>query len=193
MRSRRARVLLGLTAVLLFAIGALWVRGSWASSTEKNPSSAAEGAVVRLFVTPEGRKVVRCAVVIDRPVDRVWKGMNDPSLYAGMFPTAGLRAETLPDGTIHVSHPKSTVAGTWTVDLRLHRVETPARRALVWDDPSSEAPVNRGDWSVVSLGPDRTLLVALLDVEVAGCPKVLMRNLLLSREGPVLEAVARSF
>ena len=193
MRSKPARVLLGLAAVLALAIGALWVRGSWASSTEKNPSSPAEGAIVRLFVTPEGRKVVRCAVVIDRPVDRVWKGMNDPSLYAGMFPAVGLSAEALPDGTIHVSHPKSTVAGTWTVDLHLRRVVSPTRRALVWDDPSPEVTVNRGDWSVTPLGADRTLLVALLDIETAKIPNVVLRNLLLSREGEILEAVARSF
>ena len=144
MRSKLARVLIGVAALLVLLIAIFWIRGSWASSTEKNPSSSAEGAVVRLFVTAEGRKVVRCAVVIDRSVDPVWKGMNDPSLYAGMFPAAGLRAEALPDGTIHVSHPKSTVAGTWTVDLRLRRMETPTRRALVWDDPSPEVPVNRG-------------------------------------------------
>ena len=191
MKSKPARILLGVAAVLAFAVGALWIRATWATAAERNPSSAADGAVTRLFRAPDGRRVVRSAVVIDRPIDRVWKGMNDPSTYSGMFPEAGIQAETLPDGRIHVSHPKSTAAGTWSVDLHLRREE--ARRALVWDDPSPDVPVNRGDWSVVALGPDRTLLVALLDIEVARIPNVLLRNLLLSREGAVLEAVARSF
>jgi len=193
LRSRLARLLLGVAALLAVTIGALWIRATWASATERNPAASTDGAVTQLFRTPEGRTVVRCSVVIDRPIDLVWKGMNDPSTYSGMFPAAGLTAEPLPDGRIHVSHPKSTAAGTWTVDLHLRRVETPARRALVWDDPSAEVPVNRGDWGVTPLGPDRTLLVALLDIEVARMPDVVLRNILLSREGAVLEAVARSF
>ena len=67
MRSKLARVLLGVAALLALLIGIFWIRGSWGSTTEKNPTSSVEGAIVRLFVTPEGRKVVRCAVVIDRP------------------------------------------------------------------------------------------------------------------------------
>ncbi len=193
MKSKIARVLLGLVALLVIAVGAFWIRASWAATTERNPSASTDGAVTQLFRTPEGRTVVRCSVVIDRPIDRVWKGMNDPSTYSEMFPAAGITAETAPDGRIHVSHPKSTVAGTWTVELNLRRVETSARRALVWDDSSAEVPVNRGDWSVTPLGQDRTLLVALLDIEAARIPNLLMRNLLLSREGAVLEAVARSF
>lgn len=193
MRSRVARVLVGLVGFLALGFGAFWVRGSRATGVERNPASSAEGAVLQLFITPEGRKVIRGAVVIDRPLGRVWKAMNDPSRYAEMVPSAGLRAETLVDGTIHVSHSKPTAAGTWTVDLHLRRVETPDRRALVWDDPTAETPVNRGDWSVRPLGEDRTLLVALLDIEAARIPGVLLRNLLLCREGKVLEAVARGF
>jgi polyketide cyclase/dehydrase/lipid transport protein len=189
-RPRRRAIFWGAAAVAGLAPATLWLWGTWASSEAKNPGTSSEGAVTRLYRTPDGRTVVRSAIVIDRPVDPVWKGMTDPTLYAAMFPEAGLRAEVEEGGRIHVTHPKVTAAGRWTVDLHLRREESPSRRALVWDDPSAEVPVNRGDWSVTPLDADRTLLVALLEVELAKCPNALLRALMLRREGPILERVA---
>src|SRR5262245_17386922 len=76
-------VILGALLVLL-----VWafIRGTWADTTPRDPASPADGIITQLIKTPEGHKPVRCAVLLDHPLDEVWKAVTDYEHYGEIFP-----------------------------------------------------------------------------------------------------------
>ena len=67
MKLLRKRVLI--PAALFLVTGTLFLvlvlRGTLATSETPRPSTSSDGALAHLWLTPEGRKVVRCAIVIE--------------------------------------------------------------------------------------------------------------------------------
>ena len=101
MKLLRKRVLipaaLFVCAVTLFTVFVL--RGTLATTETPKPSTSSAGPLAHLWLTPEGRKVVRCAHVIDRPLDRVWSVITGYAKYPEVFPTI-TKAEAGVDGWI---------------------------------------------------------------------------------------------
>src|SRR5262249_13942520 len=83
---KRVVVPLVLLAVLAVLVLVLVVRGTWADTVPKNPTSAAEGTISQLYQSPDGRKQVRCARVLDFPAPIVWQVVTDYNHFGDIFP-----------------------------------------------------------------------------------------------------------
>src|SRR5262249_42961400 len=84
---KRTRVLLVLLAVVAPLLAGAYVPGTWADTTLRDPGSPADGVVCHLYRTPDGHTPVRCAVLLDYPIDKVWKVITDYDRYGEIFPT----------------------------------------------------------------------------------------------------------
>src|SRR5207253_503209 len=76
-------IVLGL--LLLFVV-VVYVRGNWAASEVHNPQTAAEGTLTQLYRTPEGVTQVRCAIVVDAPIEKVWAVVRDYGNHGKFLP-----------------------------------------------------------------------------------------------------------
>lgn len=174
----------------LVVFGAVWVRGTAASTIESNPASPADGVVTQLFLAPDGRKVVRCAALLDHPLSRVWSAVTDYARFEAIFPTLeAVKTSTEADGRHRLACEVTSILGTWPVDVRIRHQEEPAKHVASWDEPTGDVFVNRGNWTLLPASGDRTLLVYTLDVEVRRFPAFLVRAVLLSRQKTVVEAL----
>jgi uncharacterized protein YndB with AHSA1/START domain len=177
-------VLLGLL-LLLFAW--LFVRGTWADSTARNPHSAAEGPVVQLLTGEPGRKEVRCALIVDRPPAEVWAVLTDYPHFADFFRyVSRIEVKSRTDQEVHLEGlAHSRLWGDWPFEVKVHHQTWPDKGAYVasWDDPDEELPVNRGSWVLEPAGGgrDKTLIVYTLQIETRHYPAFLVRNVLLDR------------
>lgn len=198
MKLLRKRVLIpaalfGTAGVLLLV---LILRGTLATSETPRPSSAADGPLSHLWLSPEGRKVIRCAIVIDRPIDRVWGVVTGYAEFPKVFPTI-LKAETNvePDGRHRLkADVAASIFGTWGVDILIRHEDQGDRRVASWDQPTGAILRNKGSWTLTKLDAGRTLVEYLVDVEVAGYPNWFVRALLRGRQKGVardLDAGAR--
>jgi uncharacterized protein YndB with AHSA1/START domain len=175
----------------LLVLGALWVRGTVASTSERNPASPSDGVLTQLFLAADGRKVVRCAALLDHPPARVWKAVTDYADFERIFPTvSAVTTGVEADGRHRFACQVSSILGTWPVDIRIRHEEAVGKLVASWDEPTGDVAVNRGNWTLVPAPADRTLVVYTLDVEVRPFPAFLVRAVLLSRQKTVLEALA---
>ncbi len=178
--------------LLLIALAVAVVRGTWADRETRNPSSSAEGPLTQLYQTPDGHKQARCALVIDRPIERVWAVVTDYDHFAAIFPmVASASAERAPDGRYRLTGVATSPLGSWEFTAHVRHDELPIQKVASWDEPSGRLTVNRGSWTLTLLGADRTLLVYALEVEVPPYPAFVVRNVLLSRVDGAVRAVAR--
>ena len=192
-RGRLKKRLVVPAAILVLAlvvIGAIWIRGTAADTIERNPASSAEGVLTQLFHEANGRKVVRCAALLDHPLRRVWSAVTDYAKFETIFPTVrGVRSGVEADGRHRLVCEVTSVLGTWPVDVRIRHQEEPAKHVASWDEPTGDVVVNRGSWTLLPAPGDRTLLVYTLDVEARGFPPFLVRAVLLSRQKTIVEAL----
>jgi uncharacterized protein YndB with AHSA1/START domain len=180
------RLLLAASAVLLIVFV---VRGTWTDSEPKNPTSSADRTVTQLFRTPEGRTQIRCARLMDVPIADVWRAVTDYPHFPEMFPTVKAAMSVRdPDGRFHVVLEVDTPLGRWPVDVRITHEEGPEKRVASWDEPTGSITTNRGSWTLSPAGPDKTLVVYALEVEIRRYPNFLVRNVLLSRQKSVLNS-----
>ena len=191
-RQVRKRILLPAIAIAMLIVlaGGIWLRGTAASAEEKNPTSSAEGVLTQLYLTQDGRKVVRCAAIVDRPVEEVWKAVTDYGNFGRMFPMLrDVRAGVEADGRSRLQCKVTSIFGAWPVDVRI-RHDTSGKHVASWDEPTGNITVNRGSWTLTPLDPAKTRVIYLLDVEVRPFPDALVRAVLLSRQKTVVEALA---
>jgi len=187
---KRILIPLALLVILSSLFAALWIRGTVAETTERNPTSPADGVVTQLLLAADGRKVVRCAVVVEDPVERVWKAVTDYAQFEKTFPTIqGVQSSVEADGRHRLVCEVSSILGSWPIDVRIRHEETPARYVASWDEPSGDVVVNRGSWTLLPAPGGMTLVVYTLDVEVRPFPGFLVRAVLLSRQKTVLTAL----
>jgi uncharacterized protein YndB with AHSA1/START domain len=179
----------GLALLLMLAA---YIRGTWADTAPRNPTSPADGVVCQLLQTPDGAKQVRCAAVLDAAPESVWRVVTDYEHFPEVFPTiATATARPLGDGRNHLTFGLSTPIGQLPVEAEIRHEETPDRFVASWDQPSGQVVVNRGSWVVTPAGSGRTLLVYTLDVKVRPYPDFVVRNVLLSRQPSIVDAVRR--
>lgn len=184
-------------AVAGIAIAALVVRGTWADSAPRDPSSSSEGVVDQLCRDASGTTYVRCSVILEAPADRVWTTIvsykrfpeifRDVSAFATLDVTA---AEPEADGRTRLVGRVQSIAGTWPIDVRVAHTITSTGYTASWDEPSDDFD-NRGSWTVTPLGPSRCLVVYQLDVRAHRYPAFLINAVLLNGAPPVLEAVRK--
>src|SRR5262249_35638485 len=87
-RHLKKRVLIPgiILTLLVVLLGWAAVRGTWADTVEKNPSSSREGPLAQLYQAPDGHKMVRCALVVDRPLADIWAVVTDYDHFHEIFP-----------------------------------------------------------------------------------------------------------
>lgn len=189
----RKRILIPAVVVallVLFLIGAI-VRGTWADTEARNPTDPSEGIIRQVFLTPEGHKIVRCAMVLDHPLDQVWAVVTDYEHFPEIFSTLrSARAESAGDGTVRLSGEARAFFTVWPFDIVIRHQITPDRRSASWTGEGDRVRMVHGSWTLTPAGPNRTLLVYASEVEVPGYPGWFVRNVLLTRQPKVLQAVA---
>jgi uncharacterized membrane protein len=181
-------ILLALLAA--FLVGVV-LRGTWADRVPLNPSTSAEGPAVQLYQTADGRKQVRAAAVVDFPLEDVWRVVTDYEHFPEIFPDiTSCRATPDPDGRHHrVKAVLATWAGEWPLEARVRHDEYLDDCVAMWDEPSGDLTVNRGNWTLLRSGPDQTLVICTWELEARPYPAFVVRNALLSRLKPALVAV----
>jgi carbon monoxide dehydrogenase subunit G len=192
-RHLQKRILIpaALAVVLAVVLVAAFVRGTWADTAPKDPATAANGIHHQLYQAPDGRKQIRCAVILDYPVEEVWATVTDYGQYAAIFPTLeSARAEDTADGGHHLTGAARSLLGTFPFDVVFHNEEEPGKKYVgSWEGGSGAVRVLRGSWTVTPAGQGQTLLVFSSEAEVAGYPNWVVRNVLLSRQPRVVAAV----
>ena len=193
MKPLRKRVLI--PAALFLTTGALLLvlilRGTLATSATPKPSTSADGPLAHLWLTPEGRKVVRCALVIDRPLDRVWSVVTGYDRFPEIFPTILKATSSVePDGRHRLrADVSASLLGTWPVDILIRHQESGGVRVASWDQPTGDVLRNAGSWTLTKLDDSRTRVEYLLDVEVARYPDWFTRAMLRGRQKGILRAL----
>ena len=194
--SLKKRILIPATlaALLVLVLLAAIVRGTWADTLARNPSEPSEGVVRQLLLTPEGTKIVRCAQVLDHPLDTVWTTVTDYELFTEIFPTLrSSHVESTKDGIVRLTGEALAFNSIWPFEIEIRHEVTPEKRIASWDGvPERNGKVQRlhGSWTLTPAGPNRTLLVYASEIEVRGYPNWFVRNVLLTRQPTVLRAVS---
>jgi hypothetical protein len=189
-------IVLGLIALLV--VGA-YVRGTWADTTPRDPVSVEDGIICQLYQTPEGHKPVRCAVLLDHPIDKVWKVLSNYSEWHEVFPTLASQPLTVQRGVPegdghfggHVSGVASSLLGDWPFSIHVTEKLLPNERVISWTGgkPNEDVRVIRGSFTLTPREGNKTLLVYSLEVELARYPNFLVRNVLLGRQPGVVRAL----
>ena len=192
-RRIRKRIAIPAFFIVVVVLLLLWgtIRGSWADSRSRNPSSAADGVLTQLLRTTDGQKQIRAAVIVSALPDRVWNVVTNYDHFSEVFPniraSKGVRD---PDGRWHVTGEVGSIVGRWPMDLHVQHEEAPGRFTASWDEPHGAWKVNRGSWVLTQQGAAETLVEYNLELKVSPFPDFVVRAVLLGQLKPVLGAVA---
>jgi hypothetical protein len=182
-----------LAAVLVAAVGAAFVRGTWADDAPRDPPDTAAGPVCQVCAAPGGGKEVRCAARLPYSMDRVWGVVTDYDHYGDICEC--LHAEPVrhePDGRCLIdARARTLLSGTVPFCVELRHEQNLDEYVAWWDQPGGRVAVNRGRWRLRPAGPSETLLSLSLEVQVRGVPTFILRNLSLGRLREVVLAVER--
>lgn len=190
----KKRVVLPLLLLgLALGIGARAVlRGTVTHDAPTDPREA--GTVTcSLLASPDGGKPVRCAILLDRPVEQVRDVLVDYPHYTDIFPyLSELSAKQEADGRYRLKGvAASPVLHAWPFEILLTREERPDGLRIAWDEPGGKLARNRGDWTLVRAGAGRTLAAYTLDIQIVHYPGFLVRDVLMDRMPAVLQAVRK--
>jgi uncharacterized protein YndB with AHSA1/START domain len=182
-------LVLGLLLVLL---AWLYLRGTWADTTARDPQSAAAGPITQLYRTPEGDVVVRSAIRFDAPPAKVWEVIQDYPSHPQFLPyVSAMEARPEAGGRVYVTGTvHSRLWGDWPFAAYVdHKKISDGEFVATWDEPGEGLAVNRGSWMVRAVERDKTLVVYTLQAETARYPNFFVRNLLLNRLGALLSGL----
>ena len=73
--------------LLLVLAGVIVFRGTWTTNEPKNPTAPEDGVTCQLFRGPDGRAVVRAAIVLDHAPEVVWSRLTAFERFPDMFAT----------------------------------------------------------------------------------------------------------
>jgi uncharacterized protein YndB with AHSA1/START domain len=183
-------VILGTLA--LFLVG-LVIRGTWADAAPRNPKTVEDGIICHLYQDPDGHKQVRCAMILEHPIDEVWAVVTDYDHFAEIFPTVESgTAEYLGKGHYRWTGVVTSAIGDWPIELEVHNVEGKEKMVASWHGTGEGVAFLEGNWTLWPTDKGQTLLVYTSEVELNRLPSFLVRNLLLSRQKTVVAALARA-
>lgn len=190
---RRAR-LVAMSMGALFAALLVWavVRGTWATRKLHNPATPEAGAVTQLALGDDGRKHVRCARVVNAPLERVWATVTGYDRFTQLFPRlTNAAAAPQPDGRTRLGGTvDGSVFGTFTFSVDVRHERSAAGAEASWDQPGGSLTVNRGRWRLTPLEGGRTLLVYELEAELDSVPSFIVRLALMTYLPDIVRAVA---
>jgi uncharacterized membrane protein len=193
MKLLRKRVLI--PAALLALAGTLALvlilRGTVATSDRPMPNLSSDGPLAHLWLDPEGRRVVRAAIVVDRPIDRVWDVVTGYARFPEVFPTVLKATSSVqPDGRHRLQADVSaSVLGVWPVDILIRHEDRGDVRVASWDQPTGDVLRNRGRWTLTQHPRGFTRVEYELDVEIRGYPSWFVRAMLRGRAKGILRAL----
>jgi Polyketide cyclase / dehydrase and lipid transport len=191
---KRVAIPILLLSVVIGLIAWAVVRGTWADRNTRDPKSPTDGIVTQLYEGPDGRTYVRCAIILDQPMTDVWSVVTDYEHYSEVFPhVCHTRIDRDPDGRYHlIGAARTPVFGDWPFEVHIRHEESSRVCSSLWDNPNQSLSVNRGGWTLTSLGPKTTLATYMLDVEIRPFPNFIIRNAFLSKLADIVDAVARA-
>ena len=196
-KSRLSKTGILIICFLVFSFGLstfIVVRGSWADTTARIPTSSGEGIISQLYLGPDGRKEVRCSAILDYPPEEVWSVITDYQHFSEIF-SAKLwsmkltKIEQEQPGRFHMVGEVNSKFGDWPVDVHINHLESSEKYVASWDEPGGDIKVNRGSWTLSPAGAGKTLVVYSLQSEVARCPNFFINYVLLAELKPVVKAV----
>ncbi len=195
-KKSRAALWVGLASSALVAtLGVVaWVKGAVADTSVRNPERAADGVVCQLYAEAVDRTPVRCALVVEAPVDEVSAVVRDyerfPETFDSTLGSIELTSiEREGDSAHHVGSVSSWAFGEWPIDLTvLHEDGADGSRVARWQESEGEA-LNRGRWTVSPV-PSGSLVVYELEVESPWAPRFLVNDVLLTQLSYPLRHVA---
>jgi uncharacterized membrane protein len=194
-RRVRKRIWIPIALLGVFVLAALWLvwRGTSGDTAERNPASAADGAVTQLL-NQDGHTLVRTAIVVPAPPAAVWKVVTDFDSHPRFIRyVSELSSRKLEDGRVRltgVAH--SRLWGDFPFESDVTQAEGPAQGeyAVTWNDEGRAGfLVDRGGWTVKRLQGDQSLLVFTVDMQIEGYPNFLVRNILMDRVGAIAESM----
>jgi uncharacterized protein YndB with AHSA1/START domain len=196
-QKRRVRKRIWIPAILLavLALAVAWLvwRGTNAETAERNPASAADGAVSQLL-SQDGRTFVRAAIVVPAPPAAVWKVVTDYNSHPKFIRYVKEESsQKRDDGRVHltgVAH--SRLWGDFPFERDVTHTEKPAQGeyAASWHEEGKAGfLVDRGGWKVLGLPDDQSLLIFTQQMEIEGYPNFLVRNILLDRAGAIVQSM----
>jgi|GEM_PF-1826301 uncharacterized membrane protein len=194
-RRLRKRIVIP-TCLLVILVGLMiWgvIRGNWADPVVKNPATSSDGIVTQLYQEPDGTKLVRCAVVLEYPIDDVWSVVTDYLHFSEIFShVCHTEIHRDADGLYHLKGTATAgLIGEWPFEVAIRHTENAKERTSLWDNPSEQLRQNSGSWTLTSLDTERTLVVYSLSVQAYPYPDFLVRNAFLSKLPGIVDAVAR--
>src|SRR5262249_35723246 len=140
----------------------MYVRGTWADTVPRNPQTPADGSITQLYHTPHGDVHVRCAILINAPVEKVWEVIRDYENHTRLLPYVSAMGMELKEGDrvhlIGVAH--SRLWGDWPFAVNVdHKKVSDKEYVANWDETSESITVNRGSWTLTATGRGQTLVV----------------------------------
>src|SRR5262249_42777143 len=146
-RRLKKRILIPGLIVGLLALLLLWavVRGTWADTTPRDPKTSEEGIVCHLYQNPDGRKVVRCAKVLDYPAEQVWAVVTDYEHFDEIFPTVESgKIQGKDKGRFQWNGEVTSLVGTWKVELDITHKESTDKKVASWKGTGEGVSVLEG-------------------------------------------------
>jgi ribosome-associated toxin RatA of RatAB toxin-antitoxin module len=182
--------------VLLIVIAVVfYVRGTWADTTEHNPSGPDAGTITQLLQRPNGNVVVRCVVIVDAPPKDVWAVINDYASHKDFLPyVTKVEATPQKDGKILIDGVAySRLWQEWPFQSLVTNKENPddGEYSALWsEEDKGEFKVNRGGWSLKPhKSKKQTQLEFTLQIELQKYPSFLVRDIIMDRLHSVLKAM----
>jgi uncharacterized membrane protein len=196
-RKRRVRKRIwipsALLGVLMLSVAWLAWRGTNAETMERNPASAADGAITQLL-SQDGRTFVRTAIVVPAPPATVWKVVTDYDSHPKFIRyIASISSQERDDGRVRITGvAHSRLWGDFPFESDVTHAEKPTQGeyAATWHEEGKAGfVVDRGGWTVKRLSDDQTLLIFTLQMEIEGYPNFLVRNILMDRVGAIVQSM----
>jgi ribosome-associated toxin RatA of RatAB toxin-antitoxin module len=196
----KKRLYIPLILLMLFLAGVavLYVRGTWADMTERNPTTSTQGTMTQLHQKPNGNVEVRCAIVVDAPPKDVWAVVKDYDKHSTFLPyVSEVKATKQTDKRLQkidgIAH--SRLWGDWPFTSKVLHEEDPGDGiySATWSEEDVDVfKINRGGWSVkpIDKAGKHTLLVLALQIELKKYPNFLVRNIIMDRLHAVVQAMS---
>ncbi len=191
MKRRWVAAGVALGGLALAAVG-LVVAGTRTVTTLPLPGRPEDGSRVALVRGPEGSVEIRGARVVDASVGTVFAVLTDYPAFPRMFAGIDELTATPMGSERYLLTGFGSVLG-WSFPLRVEveHLGAAAEPRIRWDQASPPLQVNRGSWTLAAAAGGGTLVVYRLEVAVEGVPSWLVRQVVRSRLGASLDAVAR--
>lgn len=179
-----------IVGILLTLLIVAIVRGTWGSSEPKTPASAADGIICHLY-KPEGEPwKVRCAAILEHPIDKVWAVVTDYEHFSEIFPTLETATvERKPNGNVRLSGQAIALTGDYPYDITITHDENEKEKKASWQGGKDQVKLLKGGWVLTPVDEKQTLVVYNSHTQVAGYPDWAVVNLLLHRQPKVLRAL----